>query len=333
MAQVRGGAGFGFPRLAAAGYLGTVQLPESVLQAIRARAEAIGFASLARAAQALSKAYREGRAEEPGRLDAEHRTAAYLATRMPATFAAAFQVLGEVRRRLGGRQPASVLDAGSGTGAASLAARAWFPEAALTLLERDADFARAAAEWLPEASHVCADLRRMAELPAHEVVIAAYAAGEMPPEAIGRLWDATRVALVVIEPGTPRGFAAIAGIRATLLEQGAHMLAPCPAAGPCPIEAPDWCHFAARVERSALHRRLKAAGLNYEDEKFSYVALAREPVELPPARIIRRPEHHPGWIQIVACTPAGIERRRISRRDPGAFRAARQAAWGDEGLG
>jgi ribosomal protein RSM22 (predicted rRNA methylase) len=309
-----------------------VQLPDPVRRSIESRAEAAGFAPLARAARLLSDAYRDHRPQDLAQIPAEHRTAAYLVTRMPGTYAAAFQVLAEVRRRLGDPLPASVLDIGAGTGAASLAAHAWFPDAALTMLERDADFARAAAEWLPGAARLAGDLGRMKELPLHDLVIAAYSVGEMEPGLVWRLWEAARVALVLIEPGTPSGFAAIAAMRTGLLQRGAAMLAPCPGCGACPIEAPDWCHFAARIERSSLHRRLKAAGLNYEDEKFSYLAVARHPVKLPAARILRRPEHHPGWIRIVHCTPSGIESRHVTRRDPAAFRQARHAAWGDEGL-
>src|SRR5664280_688181 len=99
---------------------------------------------------------------------------------------------------------------------------------------------------------------------------------------------------VAIEPGTPKGFTLIRKIRAELLEAGARMVAPCPMEVPCPMADPDWCHFAARVERSSMHRRLKNAELGYEDEKFSYVAVAREPVEPAGARVIRRPRHHPG---------------------------------------
>jgi ribosomal protein RSM22 (predicted rRNA methylase) len=309
-----------------------VQLPDPVRRSIESRAEAAGFAPLARAAQLLSDAYRDHRPHDLAQIPAEHRTAAYLVTRMPATYAAAFQVMAEVRRRLGEPLPASVLDVGAGTGAASLAARAWFPDAALTMLERDADFARAAEEWLPDAARLGGDLGRIKELPPHDLVIAAYSMGEMEPGLLWRLWEAARVALVLIEPGTPRGFAAIAAMRTGLLQRGAAMLAPCPGSGPCPIQSPDWCHFAARVERSSLHRRLKAAGLNYEDEKFSYLAVARHLVELPAARILRRPEHHPGLIRIAQCTPSGIESRNVTRRDPSAFRQARRAAWGDTGF-
>jgi ribosomal protein RSM22 (predicted rRNA methylase) len=309
-----------------------VQLPPAVRRSIQSRAEAAGFSPLARAAGLLSDAYREHRPQDLAQVPVALRTTAYLVTRMPATYAAAFHVLGEVRRRLGDRLPASVLDIGAGTGAASLAARAWFPDAALTMLERDADFARAAEEWLPEAARLAGDLGRMKELPPHDLVIAAYSMGEMEPGLVWRLWEAARVALVLIEPGTPRGFAAISAMRTALLHRGAAMLAPCPASGACPIQAPDWCHFAARVERTSLHRRLKAADLNYEDEKFSYLAVARRAVDLPPARILRRPEHNPGLIRITQCTPSGIESRHITRRDPAAFRQARRAAWGDTGF-
>ncbi|MCI0389431.1 MAG: small ribosomal subunit Rsm22 family protein [Acidobacteria bacterium] len=31
----------------------------------------------------------------------------------------------------------------------------------------------------------------------------------------------------------------------------------------------DWRHFAARIERSSLHRRINGAELGYEDGKYS----------------------------------------------------------------
>lgn len=306
-----------------------VHLAPHIRRIIEARAEAAGFAALKRAAAAMSDAYRAGTPAAARRLPAAERAAAYLVTRMPATYAAAWRVLGEVRRRLGERAVGSILDVGSGTGAASLAARHWFPDAAITLLERDGAFADAARECLPEASLRMEDAARLEAFPPHGLVIAAYSLNELPAEVAARLWRAAGVALVAIEPGTPAGFGRIREIRDRLLGQGAHMIAPCPAAAPCPLESPDWCHFAARVERSSLHRRVKDAGLNYEDEKFSYVALGREPVDLTPARIIRRPEHHPGLVVLNTCRQAGTATERVSRHDRPRFRAARAAAWGD----
>jgi ribosomal protein RSM22 (predicted rRNA methylase) len=293
---------------------------------IEERAEAAGFRAVKDAASAMSAAYREGRAV---RLPDPARTAAYLVTRMPATFAAAHAVLRELRERLGARRISSVLDIGAGAGGASLAARECFPEAGtITMVERDAALAAAAHQWLPEAAILLEDVTRINALPPHDLVMAAYSLGEISEPLAARMWQAARVALVAIEPGTPRGYALILKVREELLEAGARMAAPCPAEAPCPLAAPDWCHFAARVERSSIHRRIKDAELGYEDEKFSYIAVAREAVDLARSRIIRRPRQRPGLIELETCAPGGVQTVRASRHDRETFRAARKASWG-----
>jgi ribosomal protein RSM22 (predicted rRNA methylase) len=293
---------------------------------IEERAEAVGFRAVKQAASAMSADYRESRA---ARQPDAASTAAYLATRMPATFAAAHAVLRELRERLGARPISSVLDIGAGAGAASLAACECFPEArTITMVERDPALAAAAHQWLPEAAVMLEDVARIKTLPPHDLVMAAYSLGEIGEPWAARLWQAARVALVAIEPGTPRGYALILKMREELLGAGASMAAPCPAATPCPLAAPNWCHFAARVERSSMHRRIKDAELGYEDEKYSYIAVAREPVELPASRIIRRPSQRPGLIELEVCAPGGVQTVRASRHDREAFRAARKASWG-----
>jgi len=298
-----------------------VQLPEAVKRRIEERAETVGFAALERAAAAMSQAYREGRG---ARLADEERTAAYLVTRMPATYAAARMVMEELR----GLGVESVLDAGAGTGAASLAARAEFPAAAVTMIERDPALAEAARDWLPDAKVTVADLAGIETLPQADLAIAAYAVGEMRKSVWRKLWAAARVALVVIEPGTPKGFALVRDLRHELLGAGARMIAPCPGAMACPMAANDWCHFAARVERSSVHRRIKHGELGYEDEKFSYLAVAREEAKPAAARVIRHPLHRPGLITIETCTPEGRRTERVGKRDRDRFRAARRAVWG-----
>ncbi len=297
-----------------------MQLPDGVKRLIEERVETVGFAAVKRAAGAMSESYRAGHPTAGTRADS---IAAYLVTRMPATYAAAHRVLAEVRERLG--PVASVLDVGAGSGAASLAARAHFSEAAITMVERDAGLAGAARAWLPEAELVSADARD--PLPARDLVVASYAYGEFGG-GIERLWEAARKALVVIEPGTPGGFAAVREARGALLALGARMIAPCPGDVPCPMREPDWCHFAARVERSSLHRRIKGGDLGYEDEKFCYAALARENAHPASARVLRRPRHQPGLVVLETCTASGLETRRVTKRDRDAFRAAREAGWG-----
>jgi ribosomal protein RSM22 (predicted rRNA methylase) len=297
-----------------------VQLPASVRDLIDARAEAVGFAALKAAAAELTAAYREGK---PSRVADDERVAAYLVTRMPATYAAAYMVLEEVRQRIG--DVATILDAGAGTGAASLAARAFWPAARINLIERDRALADAAREILPDAEILLRDVKQIAPFPPADLIIAAYSIGEFGEAAALRMWQAAGKALVAIEPGTPKGFALIRRLR----DLGGHIAAPCPGNVPCPIVDPDWCHFAARVERSSLHRRVKEGALGYEDEKFSYVALSKQPVETAQRRIIRRPEQKPGLIVLEACTAEGLRTERVTKRDKDAFRAARQARWGE----
>ena len=305
-------------------------MPRHVREAIEQRAGEVGFAALERAATAMSDAYRAG--TPPPRIATAERTAAYLVTRMPATYAAARAVLRETHRLLGGREISSVLDIGAGGGAASLAALEEYPAAAVTLVDRDCALLDAAHEWLPQARAMSENVTRPASLEPHDLVILAYSAGEIARAPLARLWKAARVALILIEPGTPRGFAVVRAARTELLAAGAHMIAPCPGAGVCPVIDPDWCHFAARVERSSLHRRIKNADLGYEDEKYSYVALAREPVVPAASRIVGRPRHHPGLIELDTCTPAGLTTARVTKRERDRFRAARHAEWGAPGI-
>jgi ribosomal protein RSM22 (predicted rRNA methylase) len=315
------------------GHDGGMQLPLEVREAIERRADEVSFASLKREAEEMSNAYRAG--AQPPRIATAARVAAYLVTRMPATYAAARAVLRETHRLLGDRKMSSVLDVGAGSGAAALAALEEYPEATLTLADRGRALLEAAKQWLPQARLLAEDVTRLLTIEAHDLVILAYSAGEIGVSSLARLWQAARVAFVLIEPGTPRGFAFVRAVRSKLLAEGAHMIAPCPFAGICPMVDPNWCHFGARVERSSLHRRIKGGMLGYEDEKYSYVALAREPVELVAARIIGRPRqiarrspNQPKWIELETCTPDGLKTGRVTKRDRDRYRAARHADWG-----
>ena len=134
---------------------------------------------------------------------------------------------------------------------------------------------------------------------------------------------------MIIEPGTPEGFAIIRSLRQELLAVGAYLAAPCPHANECPTPAGDWCHFSERLERTSEHRSTKGGQLGYEDEKYSYVIFSREPVALPAARILRHPRKHSGHTEFELCTPEGLKRETISRKQGERFRTAKKAEWGD----
>ncbi len=143
--------------------------------------------------------------------------------------------------------------------------------------------------------------------------------------------------VVIVEPGSPDGYARVLAAREQLIAAGLRIAAPCPHGAVCPIEpGTDWCHFSARVNRSSLHRQVKGGTLPYEDEKFSYVAavrpqaLAGAPVQTAPARVLRRPQLHKGHVMLDLCTADGtLARATVTKRHGTAYRAARDLAWGD----
>ncbi len=93
---------------------------------------------------------------------------------------------------------------------------------------------------------------------------------------VRRLWEAARQALVLIEPGTPDGFARLRAARTALIAAGAHVAAPCTHEAGCPMAGEDWCRFLVRVQRSRDHRLLKQGERPFEDEPYAYLVVMRE---------------------------------------------------------
>lgn len=323
-----------------------MQLPHALADGIESLIEGCDLKAMRRAAEELSKRYRTDRSQIA--LNTAEDRFAYLLVRLPATYAATSAVLKEVRERVG--EVRSVLDLGAGPGTAAWAAAELFPQLEqVTLVERDPEMVsvgkRLAAEHavLGRAEWITSDLRS-AKFRAHDLVVAAYALGELPGRdarqgvcgdgltAVStKVWGAAQKAFAVVEPGTPRGFASLLPLREVLLAQGQHILAPCPADAQCPMsDRPgDWCHFAARVERTSLHRRLKSGELGHEDEKFAYLVFARDPqAPQAPARILRHPVHGKGHIKLTICEAPNLREITVAKSGDD-FGSARSAKWGD----
>ena len=117
-----------------------------------------------------------------------------------------------------------------------------------------------------------------------------------------------------------------------LIEAGASILAPCPHQAPCPLAAPDWCHFSQRLARSRDHRLAKGAEVPFEDEKFSYLVVARPAVQAltPTPRVLAPPHMAKPGIDLKLCTLDGrAEATFVPRRDKPAYAIARRLDWGD----
>jgi len=173
----------------------------------------------------------------------------------------------------------------------------------------------------------------LADAEAADLVVASYVFGEISDAERSALadmmWARTRDTLLIVEPGTPAGYARIIALRAQLIASGAHVAAPCPHDGKCPLITPDWCHFTQRLPRSRAHKQLKAAELPYEDEKFIYVALTRAPMARRPARVLAQPVVTKIAVTAKLCTNHGVVSAIAPRRDKTAYARSRKYNWGD----
>jgi ribosomal protein RSM22 (predicted rRNA methylase) len=316
-----------------------MQLPPSLRAAIDRELEGIALADLARASDALSQRYRAEVQDGRLHLADEAAARAYLTTRLPATFAAISAALNAVAEARPDFAPRTALDAGAGPGTATwAAAQQWDSLEDATLVEASSAVRAVGQRLGLPVTHpkwIAGRLdAALADLSPSDLVLLAYVLDELPEAAreplIRQLWALTGDTLLIVEPGTPSGWKRILHARDLLIQAGAHILAPCPHAKPCPLAAPDWCHFSARVARSRLHREAKGGTVPWEDEKFIYVAASRQSGLQPEARVIAPPLASKAAVTLKLCQANGYAADRVfAKRAGDSFKTARRLDWGD----
>ncbi|MEU0003635.1 small ribosomal subunit Rsm22 family protein [Streptomyces sp. NPDC006314] len=297
---------------------------------------------VARAVDRLIANYRGATPTDAPILRDRADVAAYAAYRMPATFAAVHSALAAFADAVPGWTPGSHVDVGGGTGAATWAVTATWPgERSVTVLDwaepalalgREIAGANPA---LDEARWQRARIGPVLTLDTTDLVTVSYVLNELSEPDRAALVDAAATAaqaVVIVEAGTPAGYTRVIEARDRLVRAGFRVAAPCPHSAACPIvPGQDWCHFSARVGRSSLHRQVKGGSLAYEDEKFSYVAATRLPVEPAPARVVRRPQIRKGQVLLDLCeADEQLRRTTVTKRHGDLYKAARDADWGDD---
>jgi ribosomal protein RSM22 (predicted rRNA methylase) len=314
-------------------------LPFELKAALEAKLHGLSRSDTAARSARISQTYRSGGNSAAIRTEAD--ALAYALARMPATYAAvaaSLNALCEIRPDFA---PKTLLDIGAGPGTATWAgAEAFSSLADFMSIDANTALRMLALDLFNKSSRLSGvrytrgDARAaLADAEAADLVIASYLIGEMDDTertALAELmWAKTRDTLLIVEPGTPAGYARIIALRAQLIALGAHVAAPCPHDGGCPLIAPDWCHFTQRLPRSRAHKALKDAELPFEDEKFAYVALTRTSIARHPARVLAQPDV--GKVEVTAklCTPEGLVVAKIPRRAKADYARARRWRWGD----
>jgi ribosomal protein RSM22 (predicted rRNA methylase) len=312
-------------------------LPADLRAALDAKLESRARDDIGARATQISKTYRDGGNSRAITSDVD--ALAYALVRMPATYAAVTACLNALVEVRPDFAPISLLDVGAGPGTASWAAAETFSSLQnFMLLDINAALQTLALELGREHARLAAmtcrrDANALDEAGPADLVIASYLIGEVGEAErrtlAERLWAKTRDTLVVVEPGTPAGYERIIEVRAQLIASGAHVAAPCPHDRPCPLSAPDWCHFSQRLPRLRAHIQVKGAELPFEDEKFSYVVLTRTPLAKAFSRVLAPPALSKVEVSAKLCTADGVSFTKVPRRDKAAYAKARRWSWGD----
>jgi ribosomal protein RSM22 (predicted rRNA methylase) len=314
-------------------------LPAELKSALEAKLHGLSRNDAAERSARISQTYRSGGGSAGIRSETD--ALAYALARMPATYAAVAASLNALCESRSDFSPKTLLDIGAGPGTATWAAAEAFSSLAdFTSIDANAALRTLALDLfgksprLSDVRYTRGDARGLlGGTEAADLVIANYLIGEMNDAEraalAGQMWAKTRDSLLIVEPGTPAGYARIIALRAQLIALGAHVAAPCPHDGECPLIAPDWCHFTQRLPRSRAHKTLKDAELPFEDEKFAYVALTRGPIARRPSRVLAQPDV--GKVEVTAklCTPDGLVVAKVPRRAKADYARARRWRWGD----
>lgn len=317
-----------------------MELPPMLRQATDRVLEQTPLSELAKAAETLSRRYRAEVRDGRWHVSSDLLAKAYIATRMPATYMAVRASLDYVAELQPSYSPRTLLDVGSGTGAALWATQdCWGELVGATLLEGSEAMQRwgrfLAAACPVKTEWRSADIRHsLPPLEPHDLVILAYVLDELEPptrtQLVARLWNLSAHTLLIVEPGTPAGWKRILEARQHLLELGAHLIAPCPHSQSCPLSQPDWCHFSRRVARSRIHRQAKGGEVPWEDEKFIYLAASKNHISPPQGRIIAPAKPGSGHVRLRLCQADGTEGELVvSKREGEVYKIARKLEWGD----
>ncbi len=336
-----------------------VELPDEILDRIHSLVGAIETKKLLQAYILIQERYRQ---KKPFRLESLEEHLAYLALRLPATYAACYRVLQRLVEAAPHFSPKSMLDLGSGPGSAVLAALSCFSLDKIDLIEQNKLFIDVgrkllqgvndqAQEIQKEIQFDCRNFNNYSITNDYDVIMASYSFSEAPQEVTKRLIEeglSKCTYFIIVEPGTPYGFASLMQYRDQAIKLGATCIAPCPHNLTCPMIAGNkeskasessqvWCHFSERLPRFHLQKVLKEATLGFEDEKYCYLILSSNTssktsgsISHNSSRIVNTPQKHSGHVRLSLCTPSGtLETQTISRRDGSLYKAARKSEWGD----
>ena len=320
-----------------------MQIPSLLECAIEKETEKYNIRELKEAALNLSKRYMEKKRTGETFLRTELDTISYSVIRMPATYSAIRTCLEKIKE-LKDWKIESLLDIGSGTGAAEWAVNDVFGINDITCLEREQDMRELSKKYFSysddfkNVEFIEADILNEKIKISKDLCVLSYMINELSKEnrlnVIDKVVSCTNKVLLIVEPGTPEGFENVKMIRNHLYQKGYEIIAPCTGFnGRCDIKDDDWCASSVRVQRTRIHKYLKDAEIGFEDEKFSYIAInvSKENLHVDNKlrRILRHPKIQNGRIEVKTCKQGEITEEVITKKNKEEFKSLKKKKIGD----
>ena len=198
-------------------------LPAELKSALDAKLQGLSRNDAAQRAALISRNYRDGGGS--GAIRSEADALAYALARMPATYAAVTASLNALREITYGFVPISLLDVGAGPGTATWAAAEVFSSLqTFTLLDANSALRALALDLASDSmrlqgmTYQHSEARAaLADAKAADLVVASYMIAETSDAEQRMLaelmWAKSRDTLLIVEPGTPSGYARIIVLR------------------------------------------------------------------------------------------------------------------------
>lgn len=276
----------------------------------------------------------------------EDEALAYAISRMPATYSAvktaceqAIEML-KLQKDLSLQNLESLVDVGAGTGAATLALSEYVNFKRITCLEREDVMIELGKELLEEPLENTTWLKFDINLEdfseKFDVVITSYMINELAENKVlnivDKLWNMTNKILIIVDSGTPKDHKRLVNIKNHLVQKGGNVIAPCTRNQGCALSEDDWCHFVCRVERTKMQKEAKKGDVPFEDEKFTYLVIAKEDIDVKIenfSRVIRHPIINTNMIKVKLCSNGDIKEKIYTKKDKDKYKKVRKARVGD----
>ncbi len=275
---------------------------------------------------------------------------AYAISRMPATYSAVKTACEQMEKTLSLANDGylknlkTLIDVGAGTGAATLALNEFINFEEIQCLEREEVMISLGQQLLESSDNSNGNSAVWSKFDisyeelnkASDVVVTSYMLNEFSDEkvlsVVDKLWNMTKKLLIIVDSGTPNDHKRLIKIKNHLYKNGGKIVAPCTINEGCGLPENDWCHFSCRVERTKLHKEVKSADVPYEDEKFTYLIVAKDEslAQIENVnRVIRHPIINTNMVKAKLCSNGEIIEKIYTKKDKELYKKVKKAKVGD----